>query len=97
MSLRRAFTQIPLAAALAFTAAAPALAQQALVPGESSIGFVSRQMGVPVEGQFRKFAAQVAFDPAKPAAAKGIYLRRIAVSSTMGAGVRVEPGSLSAA
>ncbi len=34
---------------------------------------------------------------AKPAAAKGIYLRRIAVSSTMGAGVRIEPGSLNAA
>ncbi len=28
---------------------------------------------------------------AKPAAAKGVYLRRIALSSTMGAGVRVEP------
>ncbi|HAF54349.1 MAG TPA: 50S ribosomal protein L1, partial [Thauera sp.] len=34
---------------------------------------------------------------AKPAAAKGVYLRRIAVSSTMGAGVRVEPGSLNPA
>ncbi len=34
---------------------------------------------------------------AKPAAAKGIYLRRVAVSSTMGAGVRVEPTSINAA
>ena len=33
---------------------------------------------------------------AKPAAAKGVYLRRIAVSSTMGIGVRVEPGSIAA-
>ncbi|THF63916.1 50S ribosomal protein L1 [Pseudothauera nasutitermitis] len=34
---------------------------------------------------------------AKPAAAKGVYLRKIALSSTMGAGVRVEPGSINAA
>ena len=34
---------------------------------------------------------------AKPAASKGVYLRRIAVSSTMGAGVRVETGSVNAA
>lgn len=34
---------------------------------------------------------------AKPAAAKGVYLRRIAVSSTMGAGVRVETASVTAA
>lgn len=33
---------------------------------------------------------------AKPAAAKGVYLRKVAVSSTMGAGVRVEPASISA-
>jgi large subunit ribosomal protein L1 len=33
---------------------------------------------------------------AKPAASKGVYLRKIALSSTMGAGVRVEPGSVSA-
>jgi len=46
-----------------------AQAQQALVPAQSEIAFVSRQMGVPVEGRFRTFSAQVAFDPAKPAAA----------------------------
>lgn len=50
--------------------ALPALAQQALVPAQSEITFVSRQMGVPVEGQFKKFDAQVAFDPAKLATSK---------------------------
>ncbi|NMG76182.1 50S ribosomal protein L1 [Aromatoleum diolicum] len=34
---------------------------------------------------------------AKPAASKGVYLRRVAVSSTMGSGVRVEPSSINAA
>jgi large subunit ribosomal protein L1 len=34
---------------------------------------------------------------AKPASSKGIYLRKVALSSTMGVGVRVEPTSISAA
>ena len=34
---------------------------------KSQITFVFKQMGVPVDGRFRKFNAQVAFDPAKPA------------------------------
>ncbi|MEY4978001.1 MAG: hypothetical protein RLZZ352_271 [Pseudomonadota bacterium] len=42
-----------------------AQAQQALLPAQSEIAFVSRQMGVPVEGRFKRFSAQVAFDPAK--------------------------------
>jgi large subunit ribosomal protein L1 len=37
-----------------------------------------------------------ALNKAKPAASKGIYLRKIAVSSTMGIGVRVDPASLTA-
>ena len=37
-----------------------------------------------------------ALSKAKPAASKGIYLRKIAVSSTMGVGVRVDTQSLSA-
>jgi polyisoprenoid-binding protein YceI len=41
------------------------LAQQALLPAQSEVAFVSRQMGVPVEGKFKTFSAQVAFDPAK--------------------------------
>lgn len=46
--------------------AAPAPAQQKLIPAQSEIVFVSKQMGVPVEGRFKKFDAQIAFDPAKP-------------------------------
>jgi polyisoprenoid-binding protein YceI len=59
-------------AALALLAgtALPALAQQKLVPAQSEIAFTSRQMGVPVDGKFRKFDAQLAFDPKKPEAAK---------------------------
>jgi hypothetical protein len=37
-----------------------------LVPDKSQIVFVTKQMGVPVEGTFKKFDAQVAFDPKKP-------------------------------
>jgi polyisoprenoid-binding protein YceI len=53
--------------ALAAAALSPlvAQAQQALVPAQSEVSFVSRQMGVPVEGKFKTFSAQVAFDPAK--------------------------------
>jgi polyisoprenoid-binding protein YceI len=58
-------------AATAWLAGAPAaFAQQKLVAAQSEIGFVSKQMGVPVAGHFRKFDAQLAFDPAQPAAGK---------------------------
>lgn len=63
----------PLALALAGAAclaAAPALAQQKLMAQGSEISFVSKQMGVPVEGRFRKFDAQMNFDPANAAASK---------------------------
>lgn len=39
-----------------------------LRPQQSSISFVSKQMGVPVEGSFRKFTARITVDPAKPEA-----------------------------
>ena len=38
-----------------------------------------------------------ALNKSKPAASKGIYLRKVAVSSTMGVGVRVEVASIQAA
>jgi polyisoprenoid-binding protein YceI len=37
-----------------------------LRPQQSSVVFVSKQMGVPVEGSFRKFSASIRVDPAKP-------------------------------
>jgi polyisoprenoid-binding protein YceI len=37
---------------------------------KSEIRFVTKQMNVPVEGKFRKFSAQLDFDPAKLAAGK---------------------------
>lgn len=37
-----------------------------LRPQQSSVSFVSKQMGVPVEGSFRKFSANIRVDPAKP-------------------------------
>ncbi len=45
-------------------------ADQKLLPAQSEISFVSKQMGVPVEGRFKKFDATVQFDPAKLDAAK---------------------------
>ena len=60
----------PLLLALAAaTLAGPALAQQVL-PAQSEIAFVSRQMGVPVEGKFKQWTAQIAFDPKNAAAGK---------------------------
>ncbi len=56
------------AATLAFTAQAVELNQ--VVPAKSQITFVSKQMGVPVNGGFKKFAAQIILDPAKPEAGK---------------------------
>ncbi len=58
-----------LALAAAALLAAPAVAQQ-VVPAQSEIAFVSKQMGVPVEGKFKQWTAQIAFDPKKPEAGK---------------------------
>jgi polyisoprenoid-binding protein YceI len=59
------------AAATAWLAAAlfasPALSQTAkLVPAQSEVAFVTKQMGVPVDGRFKKFDAQINLDPKKP-------------------------------
>jgi polyisoprenoid-binding protein YceI len=72
-SIMKNFTSIAVnvlaTAALGFVAL-PATAQQKLIPAQSEIAFTSKQMGVPVDGKFKKFDAQVSFDPKKPEAAK---------------------------
>lgn len=73
MATTRCFARLTgatLAIALLAAAALPALARQSVLPAQSEIGFTTRQMGVPVEGSFRRFDAQVAFDPKKPEAAR---------------------------
>lgn len=37
---------------------------------QSTLQFVFKQMAVPVEGRFKRFNGQIAFDPAKPAVAR---------------------------
>ena len=50
-----------------------AQAGQAVIEDKSFIRFALTQMGISVEGRFRKFDASVAFDPANPAATKGDF------------------------
>lgn len=69
MQISTPFATLALAGA-ALMAAQPALAQQKLVPAQSEVQFTARQMGVPLEGHFKKFDAQISFDPAKPATSK---------------------------
>jgi polyisoprenoid-binding protein YceI len=45
-------------------------AQQKLLPAQSEINFIVKQMGVPLDGKFTKFDAQIAFDPKKPETGK---------------------------
>ena len=57
------------AAALFATAlcATPALADTGkLVPTQSEVQFITKQMGVPVDGRSKSFEAQVTLDPKKP-------------------------------
>jgi polyisoprenoid-binding protein YceI len=41
-----------------------------VIAEKSQIAFTSRQMGVPVDGKFNRFAATLSFDPARPEASK---------------------------
>ena len=57
-----------LAATLLFTASAASA--QTIDAARSSVSATFKQMGVPVEGKFKKVGGQVVYDPANPAAAQ---------------------------
>ena len=82
MRFSATLTTIALAAA-ALTSQA-ALAEQKLVPAQSAVNFTAKQMGVPLQGHFKKFDAQVQFDTAKPDTSK-IRFTVDTGSATMGA------------
>jgi polyisoprenoid-binding protein YceI len=64
---------LALAAILITAPAAQAVEFTQYQHGKSSLAFVYKQMNVPVDGQFKSFRAKLAFDPAKPAAAKAEF------------------------
>lgn len=59
---------------------AVAYAQARVLPEKSEIRFVVKQENVPIEGKFRKFTAEVTFDPNRPEAGRAV--------------VDIDPGSI---
>ena len=68
-----AFLNISLAIALISAFSVQAAEYNQVQADKSAIHFVYKQMGVAVDGTFKKFSSQLNFDPAKPAAAKAIF------------------------
>ena len=57
----------------------------------------ARMSDVPAPETLQTIAAKIdALNKSKPATRKGVYLRKVAVSSTMGVGVRVDTQSIAA-
>ena len=70
--MKHLITTLALGAALsASLAGANAATFQAVAPEKSSVTYSYKQMGVGMDGKFKKFTAQVNLDTAKPAQAKG--------------------------
>ncbi|MFP5381886.1 MAG: YceI family protein [Gammaproteobacteria bacterium] len=56
--------------ALVAAPAVHAVEYTTVLPKQSRVDFEFRQMGVPVKGGFKRFTTQMAFDPARPEAAR---------------------------
>lgn len=78
---------LALASAASMLQCEPALAQTKpaqLLPAQSELVFTSKQMGVPVDGRFKRFDAQLNFDPKKPETGKVAFTIDMA-SASLGA------------
>ena len=60
------------AAVLLAVPAAQAVEFSQLQPARSAVSFVYKQMGVPVDGSFKRFKGELRFDPARPEAARAV-------------------------
>lgn len=79
LMLAAALAALPLTPMVMGTAqAAPAVTYNAVQPAQSRLSFVFKQMNVPVEGKFNRFAAQIDFNPAKPEAGHAAFTVDIA-------------------
>lgn len=58
---------------LLFALTAHAVEYTRVVPAQSQVTFQSRQMGVPVDGHFKRFRAELAFDPDRPQASRVVF------------------------
>ena len=54
-------------------ASAQAVEYSQVQPKQSSIAFQYKQMGVAMDGKFKRFSSQLSFDPAQPAKAKANF------------------------
>jgi polyisoprenoid-binding protein YceI len=62
-----------IALAVALPLATQAVEYTQVQAEKSSIAFTYKQMGVAVDGRFKRFSSQISFDPARPAAAKATF------------------------
>jgi len=70
MKTKKLLTALSLTTLLALPTLGHAVEFNAVQADKSNIVFAYKQMGVGMDGRFKKFAAQLNFDPAKPATAK---------------------------
>jgi len=70
MKTKKLLTALSLTTLLALPALGHAVEFNAVQTDKSAITFAYKQMGVGMDGHFKKFSVQLSFNPAKPAAAK---------------------------
>lgn len=83
MKTRQSVKQAPTASGLGlaawisltalFSTAAQAVEYAQVQPEKTVIAFTYKQMGVAVDGRFKRFTSQLMFDPARPSTAKAVF------------------------